>query len=128
VGAAVDYVATKPDLKPAAIYLVGYSYGAWVGLFHAVGDGRIGAWAAVSPPTGMLDFSYLVDSAVPKLFVTGDSDYFVAMDELKRVYDRLPGPKRLVTIRGADHFYWGMERALAAEVEAFLRGLPPKKP
>ena len=123
VGAAVDFIAAKPDLTPKAIYLVGYSYGAWVGIFHAVSDGRIAAWAAISPPTGLLDFSYLVDSPVPKLIVSGDADYFVANDELKRVYDRLPEPKRFVTVKGAAHFYWGREGVVVTEVVRFLRDL-----
>jgi alpha/beta superfamily hydrolase len=120
VGAAVDFVLGHPDQKPSRVFLVGYSYGSWVGVFHALADSRITAWAAVSPPTGMFDFSYLVESPVPKLIVCGDSDYFIAMDELKRIYDRLPEPKRLVTVRGADHFYWGQESAVKKEVEAFL--------
>ena len=121
VAAAVDFIATKPDLKPAAIYLVGYSYGAWVGIFHAVSDARIAAWAAISPPTGMFDFSYLASSPVPKLTVCGDADDFVAMDELKRIYDRLAEPKKFASIRGADHFYWGQESSVKKEVEYFFK-------
>jgi hypothetical protein len=121
VGAAVDFLATKPDLKPKSIYLVGYSYGAWVGIFHAVSDARVAAWVGISPPTVMFDFSYLTTSPVPKLIVCGDADDFVAMDELERIYDRLPEPKRFTTIHGADHFYWGQEIALAGEVEEFLK-------
>ncbi len=121
VGAAVDFIASHKDLTPKAIYLVGYSYGAWVGIFHAVSDERISAWAAISPPTGLLDFSYLVGSPVPKLIVTGDADYFVSMEELKKIYDRLAEPKRFATIKGADHFYWGHENLLKKEVGSFLR-------
>jgi uncharacterized protein len=120
VGAAVDFVAGKPDLGPKAIYLVGYSYGAWVGIYHAVSDARIGAWVGISPPTGMFDFSYLTDSSVPKLIVAGDTDDFVADDELKRIYDRLAEPKHFVSIHGADHFYWGQEPDLKKELEYFF--------
>ena len=120
VGAAVDFVANHPDIKPPAVYLVGYSYGAWVGLFHALADARIGAWAAISPPTGMFDFSYLVASPVPKLIVCGDSDYFVAMDELQGIYNRLTEPKRFVTVKGADHFYWGQESVIKDEIVDFF--------
>ncbi len=120
VGAAVDFVLGLPDPKPSSVFLVGYSYGAWVGVFHALADSRIAAWAAISPPTAMFDFSYLAGSTVPKLFVCGDSDYFISMDQLREIYDRLPEPKRLVTVRGADHFYWGKESAVKKEVEAFL--------
>jgi alpha/beta superfamily hydrolase len=128
VGAAVDFLAANPDLKPAAVYLVGYSYGAWVGIFHAVSDSRIAAWVAVSPPAGMFDFSYLIGSPVPKLIVCGDADDFIVTSELDQVYARLDEPKRLVTIHGADHFYWGREEALAAEVEKFLKGVLEQGP
>lgn len=120
VGAAVDFVAAKPGLKPKAIYLVGYSYGAWVGLFYAVSDARIGAWVGISPPTGMFDFSYLTDSPVPKLIITGDMDDFVAEDSLKQMYDRLSEPKRFISVHAADHFYWGHESVVKKEVEYFF--------
>ncbi len=120
-GAAVDFIANGAAVKPSAVYLIGYSYGAWVGIYHAVSDTRIGAWAAVSPPTGMFDFSFLAASPVPKLIVTGDADDFVAMDELKRIYDRLTEPKKFATVRGADHFYWGQESLLIKEVEYFFK-------
>jgi hypothetical protein len=127
VGAAVDFIAGG-EAKPKTIYLVGYSYGAWVGLFHAVSDARIAGWVGISPPTGLLDFSYLVESPVPKLIVTGDADYFVSMDDLKKIYNRLAKPKRFATIKGADHFYWGHEKLLKKEVETFFREATARAP
>lgn len=125
VGAAVDFVATGSGLKPKAIYLVGYSYGAWVGIYHAVSDARIAAWAGISPPTGMFDFSYLTESPVPKLIIAGDMDDFVAGPELKRIYDRLAEPKHFVNVHGADHFYWGHESAVKKEIEYFFADMVP---
>jgi len=118
--AAVDFLAAGSGLKPKAIYLVGYSYGAWVGIFHALSDTRVAAWAAISPPTGMFDFSYLTASPVPKLIVCGDMDDFVEAHELKRIYDRLSEPKNFISVHGADHFYWGQEAAVKKEIEYFF--------
>jgi alpha/beta superfamily hydrolase len=125
VRAAVDFIAARSDLKPEAIYLVGYSYGAWVGIYHAISDARVKAWVAISPPTGMFDFSFFAESPVPKLIVCGNADDFVATDELKRIYERLAEPKRLATIKGADHFYWGQESAVTKEVEYFFKEMVP---
>lgn len=121
VGAAVDFVSKLGGFDP--IYLVGYSYGAWVGLHHAMSDSRISAWAAVSPPVSMFDFSYLEEAKVPKLFVAGDRDDFLNIDDLKRLVERLDEPKELVVIPGADHFYGGYEGEVGGLVGGFLMGL-----
>ncbi len=121
VGAAVDYVSSLKDFVP--IYLVGYSYGAWVGLYHAMSDSRIAAWAAVSPPVSMFDFSYLEDVKVPKFFVAGDRDDFLNLDDLKKLVEKVDDPKELVVIPGADHFYGGYEAQMGSLVGGFLGNL-----
>jgi len=121
VGAAVDFVSEMGGFNP--IYLVGYSYGAWVGLHHAISDDRISAWAAVSPPVSMFDFSYLEGAKVPKFFVAGDRDNFLDLDVLKKLVEKLDEPKELVVIRGADHFYGGFEIEVGELVGDFLKGL-----
>jgi uncharacterized protein len=121
VGAAVDFVSSLKDFTP--IYLVGYSYGAWVGLYHAMSDERISAWAAVSPPVSMFDFSYLASTPVPKFFVAGDRDDFLNLGDLKSLVEKLDDPKELVVIPGADHFYGGYEAEVGSLVGGFLEGL-----
>lgn len=121
VGAALDFVQDRDDFDP--MYLVGYSYGAWVGLFHAVSDTRVKGWAGISPPVNMFDFSFLEKGTGQKLIAAGDRDLFCDFAALNEIFERIGEPKKFVTISGADHFYVGYEGDLALKVSEFFRGM-----
>jgi alpha/beta superfamily hydrolase len=121
VAAALDFVQNKEDFDP--VYLVGYSYGAWVGLFHTISDSRIKGWAGISPPVNMFDFSFLEKGTGEKLIAAGDRDMFCDLGALKEVFDKIGEPKKLATISGADHFYVGYEMDLAGKVSEFFSGI-----
>ena len=119
VGAAIDFLEGKSG-KGAPLFLVGYSYGAWVGLFHAISDERVDGWIAISPPTTMFDFSYLSFASGPKLFIAGDADFLCEAYAIREMASRLTDPKKVVVIPGADHFFWGHENYLIKEVQDFM--------
>jgi alpha/beta superfamily hydrolase len=121
VRAAVDFIEKTEEITSPAVYLVGYSYGAWVGLSHAVTDERIAGWVGISPPTTLFDFSFLIGSPAPKLIVCGDVDSFLSLPDVTSLFEQLPEPKEFVVIPGADHFYWGFEEALARMVGTFFQ-------
>jgi alpha/beta superfamily hydrolase len=121
VAAALDLVQNRGDFDP--LYLVGYSYGAWVGLHHTMSDSRIKGWAGISPPVNMFDFSFLKKGTGEKLIAAGDRDMFCDLGVLKGVFEKLGEPKKFVTISGADHFYVGYEGDLAKVVSEFFRGI-----
>jgi hypothetical protein len=63
------------------------------------------------------EYSFLRDSFIPKLFISGDQDRFASVPQLKQVVDSSADPKRLQLLPGADHFFTGqlelMQRALS---------------
>ncbi len=63
------------------------------------------------------DYSFLKDTALPKLFISGDHDRFAPAARLKRIADSAADPKSLFFIHGADHFFTShlepMQRALS---------------
>ena len=125
VGAAVDFIKDRGE-EFGPLYLVGYSYGAWIGLYHGMTDARVDRLVGITPPLLMFDFSYLVDVHSPALagkmpifFVAGDRDSFSSLEKLDDIIVRIGEPKKTI-INGADHFYVGYEGEMARSVVDFL--------
>jgi alpha/beta superfamily hydrolase len=143
VAGAVDWLLAQPGVDPWRVSLVGYSFGAWVGLMHAQSDPRIAAAVAV----GLVAWSYdaefgqaagrpllggearhfvpefLQSFTRPKLFVAGEYDSFSPLPALRGFVQQLPAPKQLHVVSGTDHFFHGRESEVGAQVAGFLAGL-----
>jgi hypothetical protein len=102
------------------LFLVGYSFGALVGLRVALQDSAVTGWVAIAPPIGFYDFSYLKTCGKPKLLLAGKEDPFCPVPDLTKLYEHLLEPKAISFIPGTDHFFWGKEPILAQEVIGFL--------
>jgi alpha/beta superfamily hydrolase len=105
------------------LYLLGYSFGAYVGVKGVAGDERIKALMCISPPVAIYDFAALREKGKPKLIVTGELDVIAPAGPVEELYRYLPQPKMLHIIPGADHFWWGVEDHVADYVIDFLQGL-----
>ena len=106
-----------------ALYLLGYSFGAFVGMKGVTEDERVKALMCISPPVAIYDFAALREEGRPKLIVTGERDVICPVGSVEELYLSLPEPKVLHIIPGADHFWWGMENRVADYVIDFLQGL-----
>jgi alpha/beta superfamily hydrolase len=106
VAGAVDFLLREEDVDQGKLYLVGYSFGAWVGLHHAEHDPRICGVVAIGPPLWQLEESLLSGYARPKLFIAGENDSICPPDMLRRFVESLPLPKEVRILRGTDHFLY----------------------
>jgi len=105
VRAALDWLAAE---RPGAgIVLAGFSFGAWVGLRVGCGDRRVRALVGVGMPADSSDLGYLTGCAKPKLIVQGTRDQYGRRDSVERVVKAAAGPKELIWVEGADHFFTG---------------------
>ncbi|HEX9760547.1 MAG TPA: alpha/beta family hydrolase [Candidatus Acidoferrales bacterium] len=105
VTAAIDFLEREfPDLP---LLLAGFSFGAWVGLRVACTDARVTEVVGLGIPVNSSDLSYLRGCHKPKLFIHGSRDQYGAREKVESLVDSLPGPKRLVIVEGADHFFAG---------------------
>ena len=103
--------------------VVGYSFGAWVAL-GAIQEGlAVDRLVLVSPPLDFMAFHDLRLPPVQCLITLGERDDFCRVDSLqtwlKEQSETAPNA-RVSTFPGVDHFYWGKEGLLQAEIEAFL--------
>lgn len=120
VMAAVSYVKAQPMVDDNRLFLAGYSFGAWVALRSTLKMSGLRAMTGISPPLGMLDFSFLADTFTPTLLVSGDQDIFCKVEDLESAFNTITSPKRKVILPDADHFYWGREEEIGEAVREFF--------
>jgi alpha/beta superfamily hydrolase len=138
VAGALDWLLAQPAVDPRRVSLVGYSFGACVGLAHALADPTVSAFAAVGlavefcNPDAIRPFTERGQDlsppapgsrTCPKLFITGERDQLAPPGELLELVERLPAPKSVQIFPGADHFWWGSERKVGELVADFITGL-----
>lgn len=121
VKAAIDYLNSKLEAANASLFLLGYSFGAWVGLPVAVQDKRIKGMVAIAPPLGLYDFEYLEGCKKEKLIIVGSQDLYCPTHRLEEWYQDLEEPKSLAIIQGADHFFFHQHRSLTQPLREFFR-------
>jgi alpha/beta superfamily hydrolase len=119
VRAATDYLAHKYPGLPLA--LIGFSFGAWVGLQVACQDPRIHAIVGLGLPLNSYDFEFLVDNSKPSLFVSGSNDKFCPREKMEGLAGRLPPSSTVRWIEGADHFFTNELEELQLIITDFLR-------
>jgi alpha/beta superfamily hydrolase len=122
VRAALDWLNHEFHLP---LIFAGFSFGAAVGLRAACPDSRVRAAIGLGLPMAPIDdrsydFGFLKTCAKPKLFVSGDHDQLGAQAQLEGLVESIPGPKKLVLIRGADHFFEGRLRELRDAIEQWV--------
>jgi len=120
VKAALDFLDGVDQIKDNDIFVVGYSFGAMVGLPVAVKDDRVKGWIGISPPIATYDFDFLKECNKPKLLVCGDSDFVCPDEQAKGLFNSLKGPKTMFVVPDADHFWWGKEETIAGHIKDFL--------
>jgi len=125
VTAALDYLGTRFPALP--ICLIGFSFGAIVGLRVGATDPRVAALIGLGIPVATANFDFLTGVTKPKLIIQGTRDQFGPREEVEPFYASLSEPKRIRWIEDADHFFTGKLETLQRSVREFLetaRGRP----
>jgi len=118
VRASLDYLASRfPEI---AVCVMGFSFGAVVGLTAGAADPRVCALVGLGVPAGSADLSSLRGVSKPKLVVQGTEDIFGPREQVEALFAALAKPKRLHWVEGADHFFTGKLDEVQAAVREFL--------
>jgi alpha/beta superfamily hydrolase len=120
VKAALDWMSAEhPDLP---LLHCGFSFGNAIGTPVAASHPRVDRLICLGTPTRSFLFDKLGDVPLPKLFVQGEHDEHGPLEELRSGLERVAPPRKLVVIRGGDHFFAGhldeMERAIVDYLSA----------
>ena len=118
VRAAMDYLESR--FPGASLCVIGFSFGAWVGLRAGMEDARVCAMIGVGMPVSSVDFSYLRELHTPIAIVQGSQDQYAHPAKLQEVFDSIPAPKSLKWVEGVDHFFTGKVDQVQAAVREAL--------
>jgi alpha/beta superfamily hydrolase len=119
VRAALDWLDAKYQLP---VLFAGFSFGANIGLRACCGDSRVKGLAGLGLPVQAEGRNYTYEflpacGSVPKLFICGDSDDFAPRGTLEGVLVSAPMPRKIVWIKGADHFFAGTPQSPASKLD-----------
>jgi alpha/beta superfamily hydrolase len=123
VRAALDELERRFADLP--LLLGGFSFGAVMALRVAARDPRPRALFSLGLPLSkMSDTSFLDAIRAPCLFVQGENDAFGGGAQVRALVERLPGPKTLCVLAGADHFFAGRLEQLQQSIAAWAAARP----
>ncbi|MGQ0664859.1 MAG: alpha/beta hydrolase [Pseudomonadota bacterium] len=120
---ALDWLQTG---NPHAVecWVVGFSFGAWIGMQLLMRRPEIDRFVAVAPPANIYDFGFLAPCPTSGLIVQGDKDDVVPEDATHRLAERLSKQRDIEVdyrvIKGANHFFTGKLDKVTAQVESYV--------
>jgi alpha/beta superfamily hydrolase len=118
--AALAFLVAQPGVRKDATVLAGYSFGAMVAMGAGLAADDVARVVAVALPVAMGDLSAGGIARKPVLLVSGDSDSYSPVPQLRSLQAALGKSARLEVIAGTDHFFGGKEDELAAAIAAAL--------
>ena len=122
--AALEFLGERyPETKTCVI---GFSFGAWVGLEVGSQDTRACALVGIGVPTAPEEPGFLHSAPKPKLIVQGKNDLFGPRAQIEELFASLTEPKQLRWVEGADHFFTGRLDEVQSALRAFLQGTFPQ--
>jgi alpha/beta superfamily hydrolase len=124
VGGAVDFLCAQAEVDAGRLAVVGYSFGAEVGLRYTARDPRVGWLVGIAPVQEHYSDPFLDADLRPKLFIAGEHDPWAPADALRAYVARLQPPKTLHILPHTDHFFAGHEAEVAALIAGFLSHPP----
>jgi alpha/beta superfamily hydrolase len=122
--AALDYMASRYPGVP--LWSAGFSFGSWVALEVGADDDRVTALIGVAPPVATsisgqeYSFPRTLVSTKAKFFVQGEADEVCPLEGMWAFYARIPDPKELVVIDGANHLFEGQTTEVGEALEDLL--------
>ena len=116
--AVIDYVTKiSPQAK---LGVVGFSFGAWIGLTVGWTNPAVHALGAIAPPVRMFDFKTSVASSKPTLVVYAGNDQYTNSADTEAWIQQLPQPIESVLLPGVDHFFGHRVDEVGMKVAEFL--------
>lgn len=98
------------------LLLVGYSFGFWCAIRHAVADHSVEGLVAIGLPTRTYAFDEVGRLACPLAVVQGSEDPLGGIGDVSRLLERCPAGADLHVVEGTGHRFQGRARDAAAQV------------
>ncbi|MDD9901352.1 MAG: alpha/beta hydrolase [Alphaproteobacteria bacterium] len=107
--AALDWLQSV-NPNPAAIWVGGFSFGAWIGMQLLMRRPEIDSYVSIAPPANLYDFNFLAPCPNEGLIVQGGQDQIVSLESVGKLIEKLKdqrGPEGVDyrVIESAGHFF-----------------------
>jgi hypothetical protein len=119
VTAALSFLAARFPAVP--VCLIGFSFGASVGLRVGASDPRVAVLVGLGVPVAAMNLDFLLRVTKPKLIVQGTLDQFGPRPYVDSFYKLLPEPKQIHWVQNADHFFTGKLEEVQRVIGDFLK-------
>jgi alpha/beta superfamily hydrolase len=119
VTAALDYLGTRFPVLP--VCLMGFSFGAIVGLRVGADDPRVVALVGLGVPVLSANMDFLRGVRKPKLIIQGTRDQFGPAAQVESFYASLAEPKQIHWVQNADHFFTGKLEEVQRVLNEFVK-------
>jgi uncharacterized protein len=120
---AISWLENKYPALPLA--LIGYSFGAWVGLQVGCQMPGVKALVGLALPLDLYNFEFLSGNPKPSLYIIGTRDEFCSQENMNRLEPRLPAASTLRRIENADHFFADHVERVEGFINDFFRAFHP---
>ncbi len=120
---ALDWMqAYNPNA--GSCWIVGFSFGAWIGMQLLMRRPEIDRFIAVAPPANVYDFGFLAPCPSSGLIVQGDKDEIVTEESTRKLCEKLNKQKDIVIdyklVKGANHFFTDRLEKLGGAVSDYV--------
>ncbi len=115
VGAAAAWL--KRLMPDVPLFLVGFSFGSWCSLRHALGDPAVSAVVAIGLPVSVYDLAGVVAALRrPLAVVQAEHDEYGSPAQVDAVLRAATPPARIFPVLGTSHLFPGMARRAGERV------------
>jgi alpha/beta superfamily hydrolase len=122
VRAALDWLKHEFGLP---VLFAGFSFGANVGMHVCCGDPDVAAMIGLGLPVHAegrdYHYEFLRDCTQPTLFISGTKDQYGPVAKVEEAVALTKGPKQMVWISDADHFFAGKLDEVRAAMIAWIK-------
>ena len=120
---ALDWLLFN-NTSSTKVWVVGFSFGAFISLNLLMRRPEIHAFIAISPPADKYDFSFLAPCPVSGLIIQGDNDDIVNETDVALFANKLDSQNAISIkykkIKNADHFFTEKLPLLTDEVRKYI--------
>jgi alpha/beta superfamily hydrolase len=121
---AVDWLQTY-NPQAGAIWIAGFSFGAWIGMQLLMRRPEFDGFVVISPPANLYDFTFLAPCPSSGLIVQGDRDDLVSEPAVAKLAEKIAKQRGLAidyrVVPGANHFFAEQQEILAEHITGYLR-------
>lgn len=121
VSAAAQTLCSATSKLDIPFFVIGYSFGAAMGLLYAHVNENVCGMVAIAPPLGKVSFEFLSSCSKPSLFLIGTGDFLYSAEKTEQLRQTLTSNTKVEVLENADHFFREDENILARKVDEFIR-------